>query len=113
MNIREFLLNEGINDKGIFKAVFMAGHPGCFDGDTLVKTENGYKKIFNIDIGERVYTFNENTGEIELKKVLDVLEYIEHPEDILEIIFDNGEKVICTENHEFYINGIWVKAKHL
>jgi len=34
MRLQEFLLSEGIEDKGIFKAVFMAGHPGA--GKTFV-----------------------------------------------------------------------------
>lgn len=34
MRFNNFLLTEGINDKGIFKAVFMAGHPGS--GKTYV-----------------------------------------------------------------------------
>ncbi len=34
MRLQDFLLSEGIEDKGIFKAVFMAGHPGA--GKTFV-----------------------------------------------------------------------------
>jgi predicted ABC-type ATPase len=34
MRLQEFLISEGIEDKGIFKAVFMAGHPGA--GKTFV-----------------------------------------------------------------------------
>lgn len=37
MKLNNYLLTEGINDKGIFKAVFMAGTPGA--GKTLVTTK--------------------------------------------------------------------------
>lgn len=113
INENKELLTESINDKGCFKAVFMAGQPGCFNGDTLVKTSNGYVAIKDIKVGDSVYTINEKTNEIELKVVNDVLCYDNTNENILEIEFDNGEKVICTENHEFFINGKWIKAKDL
>ncbi|MFA5485397.1 MAG: Hint domain-containing protein [Candidatus Pacearchaeota archaeon] len=113
MRLESFILSEGINDKGIFKSMFMAGHPGCFDENTLIKTENGYKRISDISINENIFTLNEKTNEIELKPVLDVFVYDDHQEDILEITFDNGETIICTENHQFFVDGKWVKAKDL
>jgi intein/homing endonuclease len=106
-------LNESIHDKGLFKAVFLTGVPGCFDGNTLVRTLHGYVPIKDVKIGDLVYTKNEITNETELKSVDDVLCYDETNEDVLEIEFDNGETVICTENHEFFIDGKWIKAKDL
>jgi hypothetical protein len=41
MRLGKFLLTEGINDKGIFKAVFMAGHPGAGKTFTLSKIKSG------------------------------------------------------------------------
>jgi len=41
MRLTDFLLTEGINDKGIFKAVFMAGHPGAGKTFTLSKIKSG------------------------------------------------------------------------
>lgn len=41
MRLENFLLTEGINDKGIFKAVFMAGHPGAGKTFTLNKIKSG------------------------------------------------------------------------
>lgn len=93
--------------------IFLAGGAGCFDGDTLVNTKYGYKKISNIGVGEYVWTFSEKTGKRELCLVEEVKEFDEHPEEILELEFDNGEIVKCTENHEFYINDKWVKAKDI
>lgn len=93
--------------------VIMAGGAGCFDEDTLVKTENGYQKISEIAEGTLVWTINEETKEQELKSVKEVLEFDDHPEDILELTFDNGEKVICTASHKFYVDGKWIMAKDL
>jgi len=32
---------------------------------------------------------------------------------MLELKFDNGVEIHCTENHEFYIDGKWVMAKDI
>ncbi len=39
MKLEEFILNEGINDKGIFKAIFMTGMPGS--GKSYVRQKLG------------------------------------------------------------------------
>lgn len=93
--------------------VILAGGAACFDGNTLVKTDKGKIPISEIKIGDMVQTFNETTNEIEFKKVSNNPSYNDHPENILELTFENGEKVICTESHEFYVDGAWVKAKDL
>jgi hypothetical protein len=95
--------------------VFMSGGAGCFDGDTLVKTADGYKKISEVSVGDMVYTINETTHEMELKPVLRPISYdlSAQSEDLIELTFENGETVICTENHLFYIDGKWVPAKDL
>jgi hypothetical protein len=95
--------------------VFMSGGAGCFDGDTLVKTVDGYKKISEVSVGDMVYTINEKTDEMELKPVLRPISYdlSTQSEDLIELTFENGEKVICTENHLFYVDGKWIPAKDL
>lgn len=107
-------LKESIEDKGILKAAFMAGFPACFDGDTLVCTKEGYKRIKDIKPGELVKTFNETNHNIEFKEVEQLFEYDNEANvDILKLTFENGEKVICTSDHEFFIDGKWIKAKDL
>lgn len=95
------------------QVVILAGGAGCFSGDTLVKTEHSYKKIKDVQEGEKVWTFNEDTKKYELNVVDELLEYSKHPQNLLELQFDNGETVICTESHEFFINEEWVKAKDI
>ena len=41
MRLDKFMVIEGINDKGIFKAVFMAGHPGAGKTTVLNKVKSG------------------------------------------------------------------------
>lgn len=42
---------------------------GCIVGDSRIETENGYKEIQNIEIGDKVYSFNPGTQEKELSTV--------------------------------------------
>jgi hypothetical protein len=95
--------------------VFLSGGAGCFDGDTLVKTESGYMTIKDITPNTMVYTQNEETGETELKRVKDVIEYSvnDQVDELLELTFENGETIVCTENHLFHIDGVWIKAKDI
>jgi tRNA uridine 5-carbamoylmethylation protein Kti12 len=78
MRLEKHMLIEGINDKGIFKSVFMAGHPGAGKTYVLNKVKSGAieprwvntDKVFPIfkqwwdkdwpKISERVKTINKN-----------------------------------------------------
>lgn len=42
---------------------------GCLVGDTRIETENGYKEMSDIRIGDKVWTFNINTQKRELSNV--------------------------------------------
>jgi len=65
---------------------------GCFTPNSLIMTENGYKMIKDINIGDEVITHKNR-----LRKVLQ-----KHT-------FDKSEKLLrvndieCTKNHEFYV----------
>lgn len=78
MRLDKFMVVEGINDKGIFKAVFMAGHPGAGKTTVLNKVKSGsieprwvntdkayplFKKWWSTDwpsISKKVTTINKN-----------------------------------------------------
>jgi len=51
MNFKEFLLNEGIEDRGILKAMFLAGTPGAGKSYTVKKLKDGTiePKVVNTD----------------------------------------------------------------
>lgn len=111
-------LNEAglsINGKAYPKfnnVIIAAGGAGCFDENTLVKTNDGYKLIKDIKTGDLVETLNENTNVSEFKEV-EVLKAFESTKPMIKLTFDNGEEVICTEDHEFLVDGKWVMAKDL
>lgn len=65
---------------------------GCFTPEMKVLTDDGYKKISDIKVGDYVYT---HKGE--LKEVIDTLMF-DRDEEIMII---NG--IECTKNHEFFV----------
>lgn len=68
---------------------------GCFHPDSEVKTDRGYKKIKDVEIGDMVLT---HLGEA--KPVTNIFSY----DDKRELMTINGIK--CTPNHEFYVVNI-------
>ena len=78
---------------------------GCVTGETLVITENGFKPIDEIKIGEKVYT---HTGE--LKKVLNTMSYPVNKNEKLinlkteyaaqNLSFTNDHKIFAYSNKE-------------
>ena len=83
----------------------------CFTGDTLVAAENGQKRIDEIKVGDKVWAFNVETGEAELKTVTKV--YVHSVDEILHLYTDEGD-IDTTANHPFYVIGKgWVAAGDL
>jgi intein/homing endonuclease len=71
----------------------------CIRGDQWVHTEDGYKEISKIDIGDKVYTLNEETQEIELRSVTNKMS--NGIKTVYNVKTTNGE-IVCTDNHPFY-----------
>ena len=46
----------------------------CFVAGTKVRTENGFKNIEDIKIGEKVYSYNLENNELELKEVINTIQ---------------------------------------
>lgn len=85
----------------------------CFDGNTLIKTIDGLKPIKTITENDKVKSYNHNTNTFEYKKVLATNNSNNHNKKCIEIKLKNGKSIKCTEDHEFYYKGRYVKAKHL
>ena len=83
----------------------------CFTAGTKVKTENGYKNIEDIEVGEKVYAFNPNNNTYELKKVVNTYDSL--ASEIYKISV--GDKIIeATKKHRIYvIDKGWVRAGEL
>ena len=93
------------------KASFMSLHQTCFTGETLVATEDGQKRIDEIEVGDKVWAYDIYTGETELKEVLTV--YIKDQNEILHLHTSCGD-INTTTNHPFYvIDKGWVAAGDL
>jgi hypothetical protein len=85
----------------------------CLDGNTLIKTNQGKKKIKDIVEGDVVETYNETTNIFEYKKVLKKHTNIPRSNEVYEIITDSGNTLIISGNHKLYTKRGWVRADEL
>ena len=83
----------------------------CFVAGTKVLTENGYKNIEDIKIGDMVYSYNLDNNEKELKKVTRTIKSYTEETYIVTI---NGKKIEMSPRHQIYIiDKGWVRAYDL
>ena len=83
----------------------------CFVAGTKVKTENGFKNIEDIKIGEKVYSFNLDNNEIELKEVLELIH--SSAKDTYKLTI-GGKIVEMTSKHQVYIvDKGWTRAYNI
>ena len=89
---------------------------GCslnsFVSGTLVLTDAGYVPIEDIEIGEKVLSFNEDTGELSYQEITHLIRN-EAEYNFVAISLDNGETILSTPEHPFYINSEWLNADKL
>ena len=80
----------------------------CFVAGTKVLTENGYVSIENIKVGDMVYSYNFNNNELELKKVINLI----NSEAKETYKMDIGDQTIeMSKRHELYIiDKGWTRA---
>ena len=83
----------------------------CFVAGTLVKAAEGNVPIENIQVGDYVYAHNPETGETELKPVVNT--FVNEATELVHV-FADGEEIICTNEHPFYspVKG-WIEAYKL
>lgn len=106
LNLNEFF-SQGVNeivpltlnsDKSV---VIHQGGTSCFDGNTLVVTKEGTKKISDIKIGDVVKSLSMWDGKPEWKAVKDVFRY-ENQKNTVKVLLKNGESIVCTDDHKFW-----------
>jgi len=83
----------------------------CFEENTKIVTENGTKKIKDIQINDKVLTFNNKNKKVELGKVKKCFK--RKTNKYLIIKTKDFKTIKVTDKHPFYINGKWIKAKNL
>ncbi len=85
--------------------------PACFVKGTKVKTEDGFKNIEDIKIGDKVYSYNLNANRLELKEVTDAI--ISQTIETYLVTIDKKTFEV-TPRHELYIiDKGWVRAYDL
>ena len=85
--------------------------PYCFVAGTLVLTVAGTVVIETIQAGDMVWAWDEETGEVAPKEVVET--YINESYELIHVFVD-GEEIITTPAHPFYspVKG-WTNAVHL
>ena len=83
----------------------------CFVAGTLVKTADGDRPIEEIAAGDYVWAWDEATGDVALKEVIET--YVNETSELIHL-FVNGEEIITTPTHPFYspVKG-WTDAVNL
>ena len=85
--------------------------PYCFVAGTTVLAAAGAAAIETIKPGDMVWAWDEETGDVALKKVV---ETYENTTDTLVHVHVKGEEIITTPSHPFYSPVLgWTEAVHL
>ena len=85
--------------------------PYCFVAGTTVLTAAGAAAIETIQAGDLVWAWDEETGDVALKPVVET--YVNETEELVHV-FAGGEEIVATPSHPFYspVKG-WTDAVHL
>lgn len=96
-----------------------AGVNPCISGDTLVKTDKGDIKMFDLlkryEDGEKfkAYSYNISTGNVELKDIANALKTQENA-NLIELELEDGSTVKLTPDHKVFTeNRGYVEASQL
>jgi hypothetical protein len=84
----------------------------CFTAETLISTDSGLIRIENIKTGDRVYSFDSQTGGVSVNRVLSTEK---HPaNEIVHIGISGSETINATPEHPFYVPAKgWTSAVNL
>ena len=83
----------------------------CFVAGTKVKTENGFKNIEDIKVGEIIYSYNLDNNNLELKKVLDTIK--SSTIDTYKVTIGDKEVEMSPKHQIYIIDKGWVRAYNL
>ena len=85
-----------------------------FDGNTLIATSKGLKTIRDIQIGDKVWAYNENNKTTSLQEVVNLIQGT-GLKQLTAITLENNETIIATNNHPIYsvMDNNWTDARNL
>ena len=77
----------------------------CFVAGTLIKTEEGYKAIEEIEVGDKVWSWDEETGEQALKTVVQLFRNTKTVKMTVTIESEDGtvDEIVSTPGHKYYL----------
>jgi hypothetical protein len=82
----------------------------CFPAGTPIAVKGGYKKIEDVQKGDLVWSWNEETGDLALKRVVATMR---KQSDALIEIQVADETIRATPEHPFWVDGQWKEAGEL
>ncbi|MDR0751786.1 MAG: HINT domain-containing protein [Christensenellaceae bacterium] len=84
----------------------------CFVAGTGILMSGGYIKVIeNVRVGDYVKSFNEDTRQIEDKRVTQL--FVNETDELTIVNTSNGERIVSTPDHKFLSNGHWISAEDL
>ncbi len=108
------IINNVQHDMNLYPMYYVSEPVGdaCFVAETKVLTQEGLINIEEVKAGMKVWSYNIETGKIELKTVLSTSER-EVEKDLCRVYVGN-EVIESTSGHEYYeLNKGWTPAKDL
>lgn len=93
--------------------LFLYGKTGCIAGDSLVYTNNGWKKIKEVDcMKDKILSFNVKTQNYEWSDFIFLR--FKNKDNLLKITLDNGQELVVTKDHPLLLlNMLWKQADKL
>jgi hypothetical protein len=108
-NIPLLAINHTYQTQEMFSKAVVSG--GCFEEGTLIQLADGSSKaIDKIEVGDLVIT---RDGVRDVTHTWNPDTLLEGEPDCLELEFEDGHKVVCSDTHPFAVNGQWVQAQEL
>lgn len=86
--------------------------PQCLTEESNLKLFNGkYKSISKVNVGDELWSFNENDYSLEKAKIKRINSFI--PKELYEIEMEDGSIFYATSDHMVVANGKWVSVKSM
>ncbi|MBN2142437.1 hypothetical protein JW711_03835 [Candidatus Woesearchaeota archaeon] len=84
----------------VYVCVDNEGYMNCLSLDSLIQTEEGLKKITDLRVGEKVYAFDQKTGNLVLKRCTGIFD--NGIKEVFEVSTDH-HSIKATSNHPFLV----------
>lgn len=103
------VVNHTYKELGMYPKDIVSG--GCVvAGTKILMADGSAKNVEEIQVGEFVKTASLDR---KVTAIWNPETLLEGTPECFEIEFEDGSTVICSDEHQFYINGEWVEAKDL